>query len=111
MTALPIAGAPRLDAAAYGRLAAGAAALVAEPRLDDRRGRRSRSRPALVASSIALVGFGLDSASRASPRVGHRVALHGRAMFSQAAETRAQKLVAIQFFLLAPYVAFESAAR
>ena len=29
-------------------------------------------------------------------------------MFSAAAETRAQKLVAIQFFLLAPYVGFES---
>ena len=29
-------------------------------------------------------------------------------MFSQAAETRAQKLVAIQFFILAPCLAFES---
>lgn len=30
-------------------------------------------------------------------------------MFSHAAEQRAQKLVAVQFFLLAPYVTFESA--
>ena len=29
-------------------------------------------------------------------------------MFSEAAEQRAQKLVAVQFFALAPYVAFES---
>ena len=32
----------------------------------------------------------------------------GHRIFSEAAERRAQKLVAIQFFLLAPYVAFES---
>ena len=29
-------------------------------------------------------------------------------MFSHAAEERAQRLVAVQFFLLAPYVGFES---
>jgi divalent metal cation (Fe/Co/Zn/Cd) transporter len=33
----------------------------------------------------------------------------GHRVFSGAAESRAQKLVAVQFFLLAPYVAFESA--
>ena len=32
----------------------------------------------------------------------------GQRVFSQRAEDRAQKLVAIQFFVLAPYVAFES---
>jgi divalent metal cation (Fe/Co/Zn/Cd) transporter len=32
----------------------------------------------------------------------------GTRMFSEAAERRAQKLVAIQFFVLAPYVGFES---
>lgn len=32
----------------------------------------------------------------------------GHRMWSDAAETRAQKLVAIQFFLLAPYVAYEA---
>ena len=35
----------------------------------------------------------------------------GHRMFSARAEQRAQKLVAIQFFLLAPYVAVESVAR
>jgi hypothetical protein len=32
----------------------------------------------------------------------------GNRVFSHAAETRAQKLVAVQFVLLAPYVGFES---
>lgn len=32
----------------------------------------------------------------------------GTRMFSEAAERRAQKLVAVQFFILAPYVGFES---
>ena len=37
------------------------------------------------------------------------MAVHGVArVFSEAAETRAQKLVALQFFVLAPYVAVES---
>jgi len=62
----------------------------------------------LVASSIALVGFGLDSAIEgfASAIIVWRFT--GRRTFSAHAETRAQKLVAIQFFLLAPYVAVES---
>jgi hypothetical protein len=33
----------------------------------------------------------------------------GDRVFSHVAEQRAQKLVAVQFFLLAPYVAFRSA--
>jgi divalent metal cation (Fe/Co/Zn/Cd) transporter len=63
----------------------------------------------LVASSIALVGFGLDSFIEgfASLVIVWRFS-HSR-MFSAAAETRAQKLVALQFFVLAPYVGFESA--
>jgi hypothetical protein len=61
------------------------------------------------AGSIALVGFGLDSAVEgfASAIIVWRFT--GHRIFSEAAETRAQKLVAIQFFLLAPYVGFESA--
>ena len=62
----------------------------------------------ILAGSVALIGFGLDSAIEgfASAIIVWRFT--GTRMFSQAAETRAQKLVAIQFFLLAPYVAFES---
>lgn len=62
----------------------------------------------LVASSIALIGFGLDSVVEgfASLVIVWRFA--SSRMFSHAAETRAQKLVAVQFFLLAPYVGIES---
>ena len=61
-----------------------------------------------AASSIALIGFGLDSAIEgfASAIIVWRFT--GHRMFSASAEQRAQKLVAVQFFLLAPYVAVES---
>ena len=62
----------------------------------------------ILAGSVALIGFGLDSAIEgfASAIIVWRFT--GTRMFSNAAEQRAQKLVAIQFFILAPYVAFES---
>jgi len=62
----------------------------------------------LVASSIALVGFGLDSAIEGFASLVIVWRFSRSRMFSAAAETRAQKLVALQFFLLAPYVGFES---
>jgi divalent metal cation (Fe/Co/Zn/Cd) transporter len=64
----------------------------------------------LTAGSVALVGFGIDSAIEgfASAIIVWRFT--GHRVFSDAAETRAQKLVAIQFFLLAPYVGYESVA-
>src|ERR687885_417775 len=62
----------------------------------------------IVASSIALVGFGLDSVIEGFASVIIIWRFTGHRVFSHAAEERAQKLVAIQFFLLAPYVAFES---
>jgi divalent metal cation (Fe/Co/Zn/Cd) transporter len=62
----------------------------------------------VLAGSIALVGFGIDSAIEgfASAIIVWRFT--GQRMFSDSAERRAQKLVAVQFFLLAPYVGFES---
>ena len=63
----------------------------------------------LVAGSIALIGFGLDSAIEGFASVIIVWRFSGARMFSDQAEQRAQKAVAIQFFLLAPYVAFESA--
>jgi divalent metal cation (Fe/Co/Zn/Cd) transporter len=62
----------------------------------------------VIAGSIALVGFGIDSAieGMASAIIVWRFT--GHRVFSDAAEARAQKLVALQFFLLAPYVAYES---
>ena len=62
----------------------------------------------LVASSIALVGFGLDSAIEGFASVIIIWRFTGQRMLSHDAEERAQKLVAVQFFLLAPYVGFES---
>jgi divalent metal cation (Fe/Co/Zn/Cd) transporter len=61
-----------------------------------------------MAGSIALVGFGLDSAVEGFASVIIIWRFTGSRVMSQTAEQRAQKLVAIQFFLLAPYVAVES---
>ncbi len=62
----------------------------------------------IVASSIALVGFGLDSGIEGVASLVIVWRFTGSRMFSAVAEHRAQRLVAVQFFLLAPYVAFES---
>jgi divalent metal cation (Fe/Co/Zn/Cd) transporter len=62
----------------------------------------------IVASSIALVGFGLDSVIEGVASVIIIWRFTGTRVFSHHAEERAQKLVAVQFFLLAPYVGFES---
>ena len=62
----------------------------------------------VIAGSIALVGFGLDSAIEGFASVIIIWRFTGHRIHSAAAEDRAQKLVAIQFFLLAPYVAVES---
>jgi divalent metal cation (Fe/Co/Zn/Cd) transporter len=62
----------------------------------------------IVAGSIALVGFGLDSAIEGFASVIIIWRFSGARMFSHAAEQRAQRLVALQFFALAPYVGFES---
>jgi divalent metal cation (Fe/Co/Zn/Cd) transporter len=63
-----------------------------------------------AAGSIALVGFGLDSAIEGFASVVIVWRFTGHRVFSHKAEQRAQKLVAIQFFLLAPYVGYESIA-
>ena len=63
----------------------------------------------IMAGSIALVGFGLDSAVEGFASVIIIWRFTGSRVLSQTAEHRAQKLVAVQFFLLAPYVAVESA--
>ena len=62
----------------------------------------------ILAGSIALIGFGIDSAIEGFASVIIVWRFTGNRVFSDAAESRAQKLVAIQFFLLAPYVAYES---
>ena len=62
----------------------------------------------VIAGSIALVGFGLDSAIEGFASVIIIWRFTGSRVMSQAAEHRAQKLVAVQFFILAPYVGVES---
>jgi divalent metal cation (Fe/Co/Zn/Cd) transporter len=62
----------------------------------------------ILASSIALIGFGLDSAIEGFASLVIVWRFTGHRLLSHAAEERAQKLVAIQFFILAPYVAFEA---
>ena len=62
----------------------------------------------IVAGSIALIGFGLDSVVEGLASVIIIWRFTGGRVHSQEAERRAQRLVAAQFFLLAPYVAFES---
>jgi divalent metal cation (Fe/Co/Zn/Cd) transporter len=63
----------------------------------------------VFAGSIALLSFGLDSAIEGVASLVIVWRFTGWRLLSHAAEERAQKLVAIQFFLLAPYVAFEAA--
>ena len=65
----------------------------------------------IAAGSIALVGWGLGSAIEGLASVVVIWRFRPRHVASHAAELRAQRLVAISFFLLAPYVAVESVVR
>jgi len=62
----------------------------------------------ILAGSIALVSFGLDSFIEGFASLVIVWRFTGSRLLSHAAEERAQKLVAVQFFLLAPYVGFEA---
>lgn len=62
----------------------------------------------ITAGSIALIGFGIDSAIEGFASVIIVWRFTGHRLHSNAAEERAQKLVAVQFFLLAPYVSVEA---
>ena len=62
----------------------------------------------VLAGSIALVSFGLDSAIEGFASLVIVWRFTGSRMLSGAAERRAQRLVAVQFFLLAPYVGIEA---
>jgi divalent metal cation (Fe/Co/Zn/Cd) transporter len=60
---------------------------------------------AILASSVALLGFGLDSVVEALASIIVIWRFTGTRRLSDHAEQRAQRLVAITFFLLAPYIA------
>ncbi|MBA3475202.1 MAG: cation transporter [Actinobacteria bacterium] len=62
----------------------------------------------ILAGSIALIGFGIDSAIEGVASIVIVWRFTGSRLLSDAAERRAQKLVAVQFFLLAPYVGIEA---
>jgi divalent metal cation (Fe/Co/Zn/Cd) transporter len=62
----------------------------------------------LVAGSVALLGFGIDSAIEGLASVIIIWRFSGTRTLSETSEERAQKSVAVSFFLLAPYIAFES---
>jgi divalent metal cation (Fe/Co/Zn/Cd) transporter len=61
-----------------------------------------------AAGSIALVGFGLDSAIEGFASLIVIWRFTGTRTLSETSERRAQRAVAVSFMLLAPYVAFES---
>jgi divalent metal cation (Fe/Co/Zn/Cd) transporter len=60
---------------------------------------------AILAGSVALLGFGLDSAIEGLASVIVIWRFTGTRRLSEHAEERARRLVAITFFLLAPYIA------
>ena len=62
----------------------------------------------IAASSIALTGWGLASFIEGLASVVIVWRFTGERLRSDTAEARAQRLVAVQFFLLAPYVLVES---
>lgn len=61
-----------------------------------------------MSGSVALLGFGIDSAIEALASIIIVWRFSGRRTLSETAERRAQIAVAISFFLLAPYIAFEA---
>jgi divalent metal cation (Fe/Co/Zn/Cd) transporter len=62
----------------------------------------------IVAGSIALIGFGIDSAIEGFASVVIVWRFTGSRVLSESAEHKAQRVVAVQFFILAPYVTVES---
>jgi divalent metal cation (Fe/Co/Zn/Cd) transporter len=62
----------------------------------------------ILAGSVALIAFGIDSFIEGLASLVIVWRFTGTRLHSEYAEGRAQKLVAVQFFLLAPYVTFEA---
>jgi divalent metal cation (Fe/Co/Zn/Cd) transporter len=62
----------------------------------------------IMAGSIALVAFGLDSAIEGVASTVIVWRFSGSRLLSERSELRAQRLVAIQFFILAPFITYEA---
>jgi divalent metal cation (Fe/Co/Zn/Cd) transporter len=65
----------------------------------------------VISGSIALIAFGLDSAVEGVASIVIVWRFSGSRMFAERAESRAQLLVAIQFFILVPFIAFEAVGK
>ncbi len=65
---------------------------------------------AILAGSVALLGFGLDSVIEGLASVVVIWRFTGTRTLAETAEARARKAVAITFFLLAPYIAYDAIA-
>ncbi|HEY5988656.1 MAG TPA: hypothetical protein VIV12_20090, partial [Streptosporangiaceae bacterium] len=63
---------------------------------------------AVIAGSVALLGFGLDSVIEGLASVIVVWRFSGARTLSETAERRAHKAVAVTFFLLAPYIAADA---
>lgn len=63
---------------------------------------------AIGAGSVALLGFGLDSGIEAMASIIVIWRFTGTRLASATSERRAQRLVAVSFYLLAPYIAVEA---
>ena len=63
---------------------------------------------ALVSGSTALLGFGLDSGIEALASIIVIWRFTGSRLLGERSERRAQQLVALSFYLLAPYIAIEA---
>jgi divalent metal cation (Fe/Co/Zn/Cd) transporter len=63
---------------------------------------------ALIAGSVALLGFGLDSGIEALASIIVIWRFTGPRLLGAGADRRAQQLVAVSFYLLAPYIAAEA---
>jgi divalent metal cation (Fe/Co/Zn/Cd) transporter len=66
---------------------------------------------AIAASSVALLGFGIDSVIEALASIIVVWRFTGSRALSETAERRAQYAVAVSFFVLAPYIAYEAINR
>src|SRR5206468_733507 len=62
----------------------------------------------VTANSIALIGWGIDSAIEGVASLVIIWRFSGHRIHSDEAETTARKVVAVSFFLLAPYIAVEA---
>jgi divalent metal cation (Fe/Co/Zn/Cd) transporter len=63
---------------------------------------------AIVSGSVALLGFGLDSGLEAMASIIVIWRLTGSRLASRTSERHAQRLVAVSFYLLAPYIGGEA---